>query len=67
MPKFAVYVTLTAPISARVEVEAKSGIEAAASARRKVMEDKAYKLHDFDGNAVQVNPADITVDHIERG
>jgi len=67
MPKFNVGITVNAPISTIVEVEAETEDEAEEMARNIVLNDNSYGIKDFDGNYIDVLDSDLTTDSIDRG
>jgi len=65
--KFNVGITVNAPISTVVEVEAEDEDEAIDKAHDLVLHDKRYTVRDFDGNMVEVVGDDVHTDSIDRG
>ena len=65
--KFNVGITVNAPISTVVEVEAEDEDEAIDKAHDLVLHDKRYTVRDFDGNAVDFIDDDLSTDSIDRG
>jgi hypothetical protein len=65
--KYNVGITVNAPISTVVEVEAASEEEAEEKARALVLEGEHYRVKDFDGNSLDILDDDLNVDSIDRG
>ena len=65
--KFNVGVTILAPISTVIEVEAEDEDEAIDKAHHLALYDKRYTVRDFDGNMVEVVGDDVHTDSIDRG
>jgi len=65
--KYNVGITVNAPISTVVEVEAASEEEAEEKARALVLAGGRYLVRDFDGNSLDILDDDLNVDSIDRG
>jgi hypothetical protein len=65
MPRFNVMLTITAPVSTSIEVNAPNARTAAAKAVQHVLESPDYRILDFDGNSIDILKDDVTVDEVE--